>query len=422
MINGDGKAPPPTESEYEKIEIFSNSVPIDAYLKLKQMLVESDNRIQELLAANQDLKQEVSHLQNMVQALMEENVHLRRSGGSTGTAPGADVDSNSLGALASAFASSATWSPETQMRMAQFQRALMNETGAATSTSAIDFYAPSFNNAASSVDFDLTPTSRQPQPVWQQRSQNQRENNSSNNNNIGNPLNSNVFTRTDSSSSSGPHQTNGQSPYPPHAEEDNRFDTNRNHLPSLEEKNRNGVSSSSSAATSAIQQRLSRTSSDLDKVANTAFRLQPQNQQQLSSTTTTRLSSSTTTRDDSSIHTASTRGSARGFHPADEGVGGGRGHRNRPVSMFEPRLAMSRGVGAAGGVDHSQQRTGGAGGVEALQHPTVNDANVLNSSSSPHPGWINSYSARGEGPAGNVHQVRARARFCVKRGRGWISL
>ena len=138
MINGDGKAPPPTESEYEKIEIFSNSVPIDAYLKLKQMLVESDNRIQELLAANQDLKQEVSHLQNMVQALMEENVHLRRGGGSTGALPGADVDSNSLGALAASFASSATWSPETQMRMAQFQRALMNETGAATSTSATD--------------------------------------------------------------------------------------------------------------------------------------------------------------------------------------------------------------------------------------------------------------------------------------------
>jgi hypothetical protein len=87
LINGDGRAAPPAESEYEKIEIFSNTVPIDAYLKLKQMLVESDNRIQELLAANQDLKQEVSLLQNMVQTLMQENVNLRRSAGDGPRAP-----------------------------------------------------------------------------------------------------------------------------------------------------------------------------------------------------------------------------------------------------------------------------------------------------------------------------------------------
>ena len=120
------------------------------------------------------------------------------------------------------------------------------------------------------------------------------------------------------------------------------------------------------------------------------------------------------TRDDSSIRT-STRSSSRGLQGGSglEG-GGGRGSRNRPVSMFEPRLGLSRGgrgVGGVGGVngggvgDPTQPR-GGVGGVgEALQHHHHHHA-VTEESTSTHPGWIHSYSARGEGPAGNVHQVR----------------
>ena len=180
MINGDGKALPPKEAEYEKIEIYSNSVPIEAYLKLKQMLVDSDNRIQELLAANQDLKEEVSLLQNMVQTLMEENVVLRKvGGGGGGGGQGANmtngvnhhqqqqhsVENNSNNGvmelselnsltcqLQNPAASAVAWTPEMQRRMAAFQRALMRDVGGSSQPS-INCTPPNpaFSNPASST-------------------------------------------------------------------------------------------------------------------------------------------------------------------------------------------------------------------------------------------------------------------------------
>ena len=393
MINGDGKAPPPTESEYEKIEIFSNSVPIEAYLKLKQMLVESDNRIHELLAANQDLKQEVSLLQSMVQTLMEENIHLRKGGGG-GISNGdhytngnntADTDTGyggSLNPLATAFfqtpASTASWTPEMQRRMAAFHRALMRETGVPAPS-----YASSASNAtASTLDFyrPATPTSADQL------------------------VNFNVNNDNELSSSTIPPLSPSKMPaflsaFPSNEDQLNMENNNnvRNRLSSIiEDKN------SHPSADSPLQQRINRTSSDLDRIAFAASQLQPQHLQQQPQRHSRRLSAGAT-RDDSSIP-ASSRGGKGGV---GNGETGRSQQRNRPVSMFEPRLAMSSRDEASGNVNSTSQSKG----AEVFRQPHPNQMTTMLESDSMHvppplhSGWINSYSARGEGPAGNVHQV-----------------
>ena len=504
MINGDGKAPPPTESEYEKIEIFSNSVPIDAYLKLKQMLVESDDRIQQLIAANQDLKQEVSSLQNMVQTLMQENVSLRRSGAGSGnvgvgngtssalitSADGANNNGVAASSLAATFASAAAaaaaassttpsvWSPETQMRMAEFHRALLRENGLNGSSALVDFYAPPTITAApTAADADYQSSlnrlqqqqqqHQQSNQQQQQRSQDLREN-FVNNNNVMNLMNVNNNNHVNNNNIIQPLADvggGGGGKLLSSTDDHNnatRFivdNNNRNHTSTTALYNDDNVNKDGSGGggggVHSLQQRLNRTSNDLDKVANAAFRLhqnqphnqqiqqqQPHQQQRPSWASSTSTMSAGHTRDDSSIQIG--RVNSRGFTLSDEGKSGreggggggavgGRSHRNRPVSMFEPRLGMSRGGPGGGGVgsnnatDHGAARSGGGGssvsggvggggGVEALHHnhhhqhhyqSGVNEAGiVMNPAASPRPGWINSYSARGEGPAGNVHQVR----------------